>query len=225
MTCRFFERMKHLSFFAAVATAVPAAAETNELLFEEKSEESIRVRLKGDAEQDARAVVERQMVDYHHVALWGSTDGTPDRQVIARETLRQVQDDSSEEVESNLRVDLFFAKESHGKFPSKPTHTIEVPDAHEAEFEDTYWTATTLGCCDAEPYTRMYAYGSSTPFLRGFTALMRATRLPSSGFPSGMTAWISSAGKPAALSRASAARTTRVHEPVEGDESISTISS
>ena len=137
-----------------------------EILFDAKADETIRVRLVGENSADRRTVVERQKVAFHHLTLWGNKVGAPDHQVIAKETINEVVDQGREGVESKLRVELFFAPENLGKFSSKPTQTIEIPDAHEAQFEDGYWSATTLGCCDAEPYSRMYAYGADHPFLR-----------------------------------------------------------
>jgi hypothetical protein len=154
------------ALLAQCPIASVAAAKDGELLFEAKADETIRVRTAGTGNEDKHSVVEQQKVAFHPVTLWGHDKNTPDRHVIAKETLRQLLDDAREGVESSLRVDLFFANDSTGKFPSQPTHSIDVPNAHEAHFEDNYWTATTLGCCDAEPYTRMYAYGGDRPFLR-----------------------------------------------------------
>jgi hypothetical protein len=160
--CRLVSTLLLLTVFRAL----PCVAQEAGVLFDAKAEETIRVRVVGEGSDDRRTVVEQQKVAFHHISLWGDQDGAADQQVIAKETLRQVLDDQREGVESKLRVDLFFAKENMGRFPSKPTHTLEIPDTHEAHFEDTYWTATTLGCCDAEPYSRMYKYGADHPFLR-----------------------------------------------------------
>lgn len=154
-----------LMLAAFVRPRTAAGAPADEVLFDAKAEETIQVRTTGSGD-DRRSVVEQQKVAFHYITLWGNAKETPDRQVIAKETLRQVLDHAREGVKSDLRVDLFFTKQNLGKFPTAPTQTIEVPDAHEAHFENGYWTATTLGCCDAEPYSRMYAYGTDHPFLR-----------------------------------------------------------
>jgi len=151
---------------AVLSCSLAGHAQSKDVLFEAKAEETIRVKIVGGGDEDSRTAIEHQKVQFHHITLWATTPDGANQAIVAKETIRELHDHAREGVESNLKVDFFHAKDSMAKFPTKPTQTLQVPGADEAEFTDEYWIATTHGCCDAEPYSRMYAYGADRPFLR-----------------------------------------------------------
>ncbi len=144
------------AFLTASSLAVPPSfAQT---LFEEQSKETIKVT-RG---KDGQVVTEQQRVIYTPQMVY--LEKQPILQIL-RETYRTSQQSNLEGVRSDVRVDLFRPGKD-GRYPPAPSHSIGIPNVHEVKFLDDHWKAMTFGCCDAEPYGRLYTYGGDKPFLR-----------------------------------------------------------
>jgi hypothetical protein len=148
-----------LSVAIGVTATLGGSAWAGSPLFDNRSETTIRVHKEAET---GRVVIDQNRVAYHVLTLYGEETN---QHLVAREAYRSQRDEGLEGEKSDLKVD-FFMSGPDWKFPAKPTHSLELPNVHRAEFVDGYWKALTDACCDGETYGRLYTYGATKPFLR-----------------------------------------------------------
>lgn len=147
--------------FACLSLAA-ARAQDEKVLFANEAPEKVRVYI---SKETGMVTTQFTKVKFHDMRLFN-----PDRRLIAKETIITEYGDGSEGETGKAKIEFYQAtgdpNSSEFTLPKTPTQTINIPDIMQVEFQSDHWSATTFGCCDAEPYTRLYAYGADSPFLR-----------------------------------------------------------
>ena len=147
--------------FSVLALGI-ACAQQEKVLFENVEKGGMRVFI---SKETGMVTTRLTKVNYHDVRLFN-----PDHRIVAKDTIVTEYADASEGETSRAKVEFFHAAGDPNSadfvLPKSPTQTMEIKDVSQVKYQDDHWSATTFGCCDAEPYTRLYAYGASTPFLR-----------------------------------------------------------
>ncbi len=142
---------------AVVAScAAGHGADTSSTLFQGRATESMVVTV--DPESGS-PLTHHISVNYHRLAYMNSRE----HGLIARETIQQKYLESSEGDFTTATVELYYGH-ADKRFSLEPDHTTTVTDASKIHLNGEYWTATTRGCCDAESFLQMFAYGKNTPF-------------------------------------------------------------
>jgi len=145
------------SSHAHAAGAEASAKSARKPLFSSAASESLKMEF--DPETSG-TVFNQVMVNYHYLA--GTRPGS--RDLVARETITTQYSDALEGRESTGVVELFYRRPD-GVFPNAVDNATTVTGGDELFFDFDHWTAKTWGCCDAEPFFRLYSFGQHTPFL------------------------------------------------------------